>query len=204
MWVALDGARVQGGIADSIGEVRARTGEAAWLGIDMPLGFADPPSVGRRCERAARDALGSRRSSVFPTLPLECYQAPYEERAAVGARLGMSSSYSKQAWNLRGGIFDVQQHLDARMFETHPELAFATRSGRELEPKRTTEGVDQRTAIVTREGLDVAELIDLARAPIDDILDAAICAVVARERADGMARYVPADADPHHESVIWY
>jgi predicted RNase H-like nuclease len=204
VWAALEHAVVDWGVAASIGEVRQLTGTDTWMGVDMPIGFADPPSIGRRCEQAARALLGARRSSVFPTLPRACYVAPYEERDAIVEQLGLVRSYSKQAWQLRDGIFDVAEHLDPRMFETHPELAFACRARRALDSKKSPGGSAQRRAILEGEGVEVPHTAELSGVPLDDILDAAICAVVARARAGGRARFVPADADPAREPVIWY
>ncbi len=141
---------------------------------------------------------------MFPTLPRECYEAPYEDRNAVVARLGLAHSYSKQAWNLRDGIFDVQRHLDGRMLETHPELAFWARAGGDLAPKRTRAGVAARAELLLGEGVEVGDVSWPAALPVDDVLDAAICAVVARARTRGEARFVPAGVDPELDAVIWY
>jgi predicted RNase H-like nuclease len=175
-------------------------GEEDLVAVDIPIGLPID-AIGRRCEPEARRLLGARRSSVFPALPRRLYEAPYDEAARALARETWGRAHSAQAWSLGSAIVEVDRVRDRRWFETHPELAFAARNGgNPLPPKRTAAGVSARLAILTGAGIDPDLGVPV---PIDDVLDALVCALVARSIAAGTARRIPADPAPG-EGVIWY
>ncbi|QDU66572.1 DUF429 domain-containing protein [Engelhardtia mirabilis] len=167
------------------------------LVIDMPIGlFPGGRARARDCDRAARERLGPRRSSVFNPPTRAMLRA--REHGEVG-RLGLSI----QAFHLIPKIAELDRALSAddasRVLEGHPELAFACLAGAPLEaPKRTTAGRHARARLLEAAvagSLDA--FADFAAATrrkdvaLDDILDAMVLAVAARDVAAGTALRLP-------------
>ncbi|MFN0025915.1 MAG: DUF429 domain-containing protein [Acidimicrobiales bacterium] len=153
------------------------------IGIDMPIGL---PTDGRRpADDAARTLLGRRRSTLFPTPARPVLAARDFSEALIASRAATGKGISIQAWNLVPKIREVDAwvnpgHRD-RVFEVHPELAFARLAGGVVlpEPKRTPAGSARRLALLDqRLGLGPAGLAELRhRRPgpgmgLDDVLDA--------------------------------
>ncbi|MGF1461657.1 MAG: DUF429 domain-containing protein [Maricaulaceae bacterium] len=160
------------------------------IGVDMPIAFPDIPEPGgRACERAARAALGPRKSSVFPAPCREALQLEdYAQAMAVNRAKG-GPGLTKQAFN----IFPKMRELDvlmtpdlqARVREVHPELAFTVLAGAPMaHPKRTPEGRAERLAILEAAGWprDALDPSPFARteAAGDDVLDACVVACSAQ------------------------
>lgn len=172
--------------------------DADVVAIDVPLDLPRS-SIGRRAEREARERLGSRRNSVFTSLPAELYAADYTEESRASARAEFGVSFSKQAWNLRAAISDAAAARSEHWHETHPELAFSEIGGAPLDSKKRWSGVRQRLDCLESVGIDVPVVSGDLRP--DDALDAAVCAFVASRIADGVALRVPADGPGPY---IWY
>ena len=155
----LEDVRVVPTLAGVLGDVRA--GRLAGVGIDMPIGLPAVPGP-RACDVAARRVLGGRRSTVFPA-PARCFLGrPWEEVRGL----------SKQAFHLLPKIAEVDALVDPsvqdRVFEVHPELAFARLTGAVLvDPKRTAAGRAARVA-----ALGLPSVPRLRGAAVDDVLDA--------------------------------
>ena len=189
----------------------------AVLAIDIPVGL---PSGPRLCEPAARKLLPGRASSIFPTpdravLPTTTYA---EGRAVSLAATG--HSLSAQAWNIRRQIASVDdvvtpddQWPHGPVAEAHPELAFATLTGRVAASKKTSQGRAERTvALAGWLGLpDLDARVRAAPRPgrPDDWLDALACLWVAHRIAAGVARRTgpPAGAEQRDarglDCIIW-
>lgn len=146
------------------------------IGIDMPIGL--PSAPGRAADRAARAFLGARRSSVFPAPPRPIVHHTTHAAANASCRAMFGSGLSVQAFNLFDKIREVDLIVRAlppderaqRIVEVHPECSFRAMTGRELAPKRSAEGADQRrTALLEVFG----SLPGIPRgAAEDDLLDA--------------------------------
>jgi predicted RNase H-like nuclease len=177
---------------------RAALAEAESVAIDIPLSLP-VDRIGRACELSARSMLAGRASTIFPSLPAWCYQSDYTPAVLDRARAKFGSAYSKQSWNLGPAIFDAIDSARSGWFETHPELAFLSRLGRPLPSKKTWSGVRLRLDVIESCGVRIPPIgPDLAT---DDVLDAVMCAVVARDIVGGRARFVPDDpAEPR----IWF
>ncbi len=80
-----------------------------------------------------------------------------------------------------------------RVFETHPECAFRTMAGEELQHgKKTFNGMMQRRELLAKEGIVVPlELELIGGVAVDDVLDAAACAWTAHRYALRRARSLP-------------
>jgi predicted RNase H-like nuclease len=173
-------------------------GELAAIGVDMPIGLADGP---RAADDEARRALGARRATVFPTPVRATLGSRDHADALARSRAACGRGLSVQAFHLLPKIAEVDAAmtpaLQDRVFECHPELAFATLAGRVLaSSKHTPEGIAERVdLLVDSLGSHLVEDIrDLmtrppratsCRAGRDDVVDAIAVALVARRFATG-------------------
>jgi len=196
----------------------------AVFAIDMPIGLRDHTGPnGRGPERAVRPLLGMRQSSVF-SVPSRA--AVYETDYREACRVAMETSdpprkVSKQCFYLFDRIRELdgllldRPELIARMFETHPEVAFWRLNGEEgmTEPKKVKSrafrpGLDERRALLERCGLP-SRIFDAPRLPgvgADDLLDAAANVLIAARIADGEAKPFPSplEYDPRGLPIaIW-
>ena len=189
--------------------------EVTRICVDMPIGLADQGA--RPCDRAARAVLpGPRKSSVFA--PPRRYMLGLSYHGVRdAARARADAGLSIQAFNIMPKIAELDAALapgdQDRVLETHPELAFhRLNAGAELPRKADRAGRAARRAL-----LQAAELADVdallaahprTRAKADDVLDAAVCALVARDSLHGRARRVPGDAPDRDvrglRMEIWY
>ncbi|MPY92566.1 MAG: DUF429 domain-containing protein [Acidimicrobiia bacterium] len=179
---------------------RLARGEVAHVAVDMPIGLPDAGS--RPCDLEARRLLGPRRSSVFPaparaTLGAASYADALERsRAATGRGL------SVQAYNLLASIAEVERAArrlgQARLTETHPELAFAALAGSPLAwPKRHPAGAAARRRALVAVLPGVADPPDqrLTGARPDDVADACVLAWSARRLWCGQATRLGGERD---------
>lgn len=160
--------------------------------IDMPIGL---PSRGkRRCDLLAREALGTRRSTLFPIPCRPAIYAPsYQECCVINEPL-QGCRVSKQAWNLAPRIRELDLFVRAdparhdHIAEGHPELAFRALhpASWPLPPKREPEGQALRESIISEalgiQGAEVSrELISRHKGEADmtDAYDAlSLCALL--------------------------
>jgi len=180
---------------------------AAWpdaiLAIDIPIGLPERiAGPGRPAEQAVRPLLGPRRASVFSIPCRAAVMAANYAAACNAARAGSSppKALSKQCFNILPKIREVDAAmtaaLEARVFEVHPELAFATLNGGQpmAFAKRRPEGRAERRALLLRHGYS-ADFVD---GPMprgcgrDDFFDAAANALIAGRIGAGRARSHPA------------
>jgi threonine dehydratase len=177
----------------------------AIIAVDMPIGLPDKIGEGGRGPEAlARKMLKGKSSSVFSMI----------SRAAIVAdtdyvetcRLARQDStpprgISQQGFNILPKVRELDQVLRAdsslleTVFETHPELALTVLTGAPvLEKKTQKDGQIKRIEILKTLGLPIAEPFPrLTGAKPDDIIDAAICLLVATRIAHGQAQSFPAE-----------
>jgi predicted RNase H-like nuclease len=161
--------------------------DAAAIGVDIPIGLPETPL--READRAARDFVGERRSSVFATFPSVVLEAPtYEEAKAICVARGWPKR-SIQSYGMRHRIFEIARlaAADERVLEVHPEASFRELLGRTPSPKRTGAGGSERRLALADAGIDLPDL----PYPLDDVLDAAVVAWSAVRYADGKALPLP-------------
>ncbi|REA05004.1 DUF429 domain-containing protein [Haloferax sp. Atlit-6N] len=127
----------------------ARERDAERVLVDIPIGL--PESDRRACDREARNLLGARAATVFFAPVRAVLDADSHEAASAANRERTGAGLSIQAWHLVPKIREVDavlretQRARQRVFESHPELAFAAFAGEPLsEPKSTPEGRDRR------------------------------------------------------------
>ena len=183
---------VEPDLTDVLDDLRQQ--RLAALAIDMPIGLGnDGP---RACDVEARAALGPRRSSVFPAPVRAVLGARDHEDALRRSRAASGVGLSLQSWHLMPRIAELDDALasiarrrgDARVHETHPELAFAVLDGAPMgHPKRTAAGRRERLGVlrgrVPPRWLRPAA-VPRGAAP-DDVLDAVVLAVRAAQWRTG-------------------
>lgn len=172
---------------------------AVAVAVDMPLAL--PADGVREADRLAREMLGPRRSSLFPTPAAVVLEATSHADAVARHRTVNGKGISVQAWNL---VPRVREFRDAvapgdcpRFFECHPETSFVALAGRPLSSKKSAAGVGERLGVLRPvvAGLDAV----LASAPpgcaVDDVLDALVACWSARRAATGTASVLGAGLD---------
>jgi len=186
---------------------RVTTGEIAVLAIDMPMGL--PDAGPRNCDVETRSRLGRRGSSVFPTPIRPLLHCTDHARAVALGRSIDGRGISIQAFNLLPKIAQLdtsirdhhQSNLFDRIFEAHPEAAFADLAGEPLtSKKRTSEGRLERLALLEQELPGSSELLvrRVRGAAADDVLDAAVLVRTARRILEGTANLLgDGTADRH-------
>ncbi|KAF0119536.1 MAG: hypothetical protein FD152_4469 [Xanthobacteraceae bacterium] len=178
------------------------------IAVDMAIGLPERAGPGGRGpEQLVRPLLGERQSSVF-SVPSRAavFAADYGE----ACRLALETSdpprkVSKQAFFLFPKMREIDALLRsdpalmARVHEVHPEVAFWRLNGeRPLpSPKKVSSrghppGLALRRDLLVAAGYDEAFLSQAPRgAGLDDLLDAAVNALVARRLLAGQARPFP-------------
>jgi predicted RNase H-like nuclease len=186
--LAFDGGRFKAArLAPAAAALAAEWRDASAIAVDIPIGLPDVPW--RDADRAARDFIGVRRSSVFATFPAVVLEAStYDEAKAICADRGWPRP-SVQSYGMRHRIPEVARlaEADERVFEVHPEVSFRELLGRTLAPKRTATGASERRDALARAGFDFPNL----PYPFEDVLDAAVAAWSAARYARGEARPLP-------------
>ena len=188
----------------------AEAGPLAAVGIDIPIGLADAGL--RQADLLARKAAGPRWASVFITPVRSAVGAPdYQQACELNRRLA-GCGISRQAFNLREKIMQVDSWLPEApcpVVEVHPELSFAELAGAPLtDSKSTWAGAARRRQLLAAEGIVLAGDLGLTgrQAGVDDVLDAAAVAWTARRVASGSARRLPAEPERFSDQVdcaIW-
>ena len=167
------------------------------VGVDMPIG---PPERGeRRCDLAAKAALGRFGSSLFMTPTRAALECPTQAEASRVNRTLGGKGVSAQAFALRGKIAEVDAADRAGVIEVHPELTFRV-LGSPRFGKKSWAGLRERLAILREQGLDPMRWESTGWAAADDTLDAAAAALSAQRYAHGRARPFPQDGD---DPRIW-
>lgn len=202
-------AYVDGEIAGLVARALADSPLAA-IGIDIPIGLPDQSA--RQADLLARKAAGPRWASVFVTPVRAALHCPGHQEASALNRKLAGSGISRQAFNLRDKILQVDRWLpDApcAVAEVHPELCFAAMAGAPLPDSKTTwAGAVRRGELLAAQGIRLDGDLGLSgeQAGVDDVLDAAAVAWTARRIAQGIARRLPAEPERFSDLIdcaIW-
>lgn len=189
------------------------------LAVDMPIGLPDHCGHGGRGpERLVRQLLGERQSSVFSipsraaiyatsSLRTEDWRDGHRLASAVARETSdPPRSVSIQAFGLFPKIRELdalltnRPDLRARIFESHPEVAFwrlngevAMRLPKKVRGTAHPPGLSERRALLAGQGY-AREFLDQpvpAGAGRDDFLDASALALVSRRIIAGTATPFP-------------
>jgi predicted RNase H-like nuclease len=186
-----------------LGEYASR---AAVIAADIPMGLNDQGI--RDADREARTLLGARRNAVFDAPPRWALSAAtYPEARALRPEGGRG--LSAQSFALMRKIKEVAdvRKAGAAVYEVHPEVSFRAMRGGPLSwPKATTEGSQERRALLESVGISPPRE-RIRGAPLVDILDASAAAWsahrIATRRAGVLPGSIPTDWEPG-EQRIWY
>lgn len=174
--------------------------------IDMPIGFPDfMEAGGRGADLQARAILGPRKSSVFPAPARPALMATsYEEACEINRDCtNPPRALSQQSFNLFRKMREIDMAmtpaLQERIHESHPEFAFCMLNDVEPLPhsKKDPVGAAERQALLEDAGFESTLLtgrpFPRSKVTADDMLDAAVLALVAEKIHKGTARRVPRD-----------
>jgi predicted RNase H-like nuclease len=196
-WVAVvlnDGLYERATMASDITELLSTLSDMVAIGIDMPIGLTSG-SEQREADRAAREFVGPRGSSVFPTYPREVYEADTYDTARERCLTLTGGSISRQAYGLRDRLLELDKAVSAHqnVFEVHPEVSFREMSRRPLTWSKTSwNGFQERVRVLGEHGLVLpSEIAELRHAGTEDVLDATVAAWSAARIASGAAHSFP-------------
>jgi predicted RNase H-like nuclease len=180
--------------------------DAAIIAVDMPIGL--PSLAGRDAEKAARQGLGQRKSSVFP-IPARPAVMSADYRDACAISLDHSDpprKIAKQSFMLFPKIREIDALLtpdmQARVHETHPEVSFWAMNGKYPVPlakkarlQNASPGLDLRRKLLKDAGFPIKDLpmATYRKSDVgdDDLIDACACAWSARRILEGRALHFP-------------
>ena len=174
--VGIDGCRGGWIVASRSGvhvvpDLLAATRHIPLAGIDMPIGL--PEKWTREADRAARIFLGSRRSTIFDTVPRPLLDAATWVDANTRSRALYGRGISRQSWSLADKIREVDRCIEPdapHLVEVHPECSFACMTGAPLVSKHTAIGIELRESALRERFGDLPATPAGARR--DDLLDA--------------------------------
>ncbi|MFN3189710.1 MAG: DUF429 domain-containing protein [Aureliella sp.] len=184
------------GFAGSFAEVLSTTEGCDLVLVDMPIGLSEAGPAAcesskpentwpRQCDLMAKEALGHKRNSLFLAPPRgtldadnpQEFQRLHRQLTGVGASLPV--------WGIVPKIIELDGHMNEevqrRVHEFHPELSWSRLAGRALAKKRSPEGANQRWQILGKwlvaDDLESARHWRAAHRPKvaeDDLLDALV------------------------------
>ena len=178
--------------------------------IDIPIGLSCDGF--RACDRAARQLLGKRSSSVFPVPPRLALSPKSYEEINLASKALCGKGVSKQAFYLLPKIREAEALLLSAdrdgldWLETHPELCFSSFNGSvPMEGNKKTEaGFRERKSVLARHipARTIDRLLRSLMASVpraqcarDDMVDALVCGLVARLDATGRGCLPPGTQD---------
>jgi predicted RNase H-like nuclease len=186
------------------------------IAVDMPIGLPEKIGrAGRGPEKLVRPHLGERQSSVF-SIPARA--AVYCDDYTKACRIAQATSepprkVSKQAFHLFPKIRQIDHFLRKevpsrdRIIESHPEFAFWALNGnqpmhmpKKVKSRINSAGIEERKSLLFQCGFTktVLEAPLAGGAGDDDLLDACAVSLIAKRRAEGIARPWP---DPPGEDA---
>lgn len=153
--------------------------------VDIPIGL--PPTGERTCDRLARKLLSSRGPTIFPVPVRDAVYAETYVKALEINRKFAGKGFSKQFWNIRNKVIEVDKLLRAsetlryRISESHPELCFFALAGRPLPSKHSAEGLKARVELIEVFWNGAMGIIEEAKnrlkVELHDLLDAFVLAL---------------------------
>lgn len=161
---------------ETLGPLVARLATTvAVIAIDMPIGLSTDGN--RPVDTIARQRLGPRRSTFFPTPIRSVLDRDEYADANAHSKATCGLGLSKQAWNLVPKIRELdavwKPELANRLVEAHPETSFAEMaSGPVMTKKATAEGRVER--------------LDLLQRHLDSSVEDAVAALPARWAGDAI------------------
>ncbi len=206
-------------VVSRLDEIVSAPEQPSIIAVDIPIGLLKQSlAKGRPAESLVRTKLGARKSSVFrvpsrSAVYASVAPAPADsrERFFHACRVARDTSddgkaFAKQSFYILDKVVEINtllrgdSGLAARVFETHPELAFVGMNGGVAlnEPKKKNNknypaGLDLRRGLLAGAGIP-RSLLDMhppKGAADDDMIDAFACLVTARNIHAGRAQPYP-------------
>jgi predicted RNase H-like nuclease len=162
-WIAIalvDNEPVRGYFIAALDELLDAIPDAQAVAIDIPVGL---PSTGQRqADIEARERLGPRRNSVFPTPIRDAITArTHAEATAIFKRM-TGRGISRQAFALAPKIQEAERWSRAApvpVWEVHPEVSFAVMMDRPAQwPKSTWSGLRERQFALAQGGISLGDI----------------------------------------------
>ncbi len=234
-WVAVAGDGSELRVYPTFEEILADW-PGAQVMVDMPIGLPELISGGGRSpEKLVRPTLGARQSSVF-AMPARAvvemgermtgrtgddYPLHREASALAKTLSEPPKGVSIQGFYLFPKILEIDALLRAdpalctHVKESHPEVAFTVLNGgqamrlpKKIKGQVNQAGMEERRTLLARHGLTSSFLTDPPPTGVgaDDVLDAAVCWLVAGRvaRGDAVSFPDPPERDNHGlEIAIW-
>jgi predicted RNase H-like nuclease len=192
-WVGVffDGATLSASVRPTLTDFADE--DVACIGIDMPIGL---PSRGRRrCDEEGKRLLGRRASTLFHVPPRSVLTESTFESANEVHRLLTGQGLTKQSWNLREKILELDKWMErpaVPTYEVHPEISFRKLVGTPLVTKKSFAGYVARRNALAGVGIAVEKCAgQVGVAGIDDVIDAAVVAWSAMEIHKGLSWCLP-------------
>lgn len=195
------GARVEHAVCATAAELVAHTAPDGIVGVDIPIGLTSAGS--RSADRAAREVLGPRRSSIFFAPLRVTLGAATHAEANQLSRQYSGKGISQQTFHISRKIAEMDDVLRAdasaaaRVHEVHPEVCFTVLNGdRPMQhPKKQAAGQAERLALIDALFPGAFDAIRAAYArkdvASDDILDALVALWTASRIRAGTALSFP-------------
>ena len=187
--------------------------DAVAIGVDIPIGYPNPPPERRSADTDARAMVGPRWRSVFWALRPNLLEQQNWDDANQESKCLYREGISKQSFALKPKINQVAvvAARDNRVYEVHPEVSFAALAEEHLQFSKTQwNGQHVRRRLLEDHGIVIPyNLIDEVRtADVDDVLDAAAAAWSAHRIALEQAVALPRAIEEYDVSgrrvAIWY
>jgi predicted RNase H-like nuclease len=191
---------VFGGTVEQVVAAAGRLGQIRVIAIDIPIGI--PEAGPRQADVLARQMLPGRASSVFSTPIRAAIEAATHAEANEASRRLSGKGLSAQSYALAQKILEIDRYLaraTVPVIEVHPEVAFSQMNGVPVPwSKKTWAGHERRRALLAEQGIVVPNEIGDAGAygGVDDVLDAAAAAWIARHHFAGTTRSLPDPPEP--------
>lgn len=176
--------------------------------VDIPIGLPGDIDV-RECDRILRDKLGANNEENVIDPPIrEAITAPTYGEASVISYEKIGKQIPMQSWSLVPQIRTLQHFLrqdkalDARIFESHPELLYQILNGGNaiLQKKATKKGLRHRLHLLKDANKyadnffrDIKEEFRRNQVEEKKIIDAMVLALFALRSADKSIKTLPDD-----------
>jgi len=182
--------------------------QAQLILIDIPIGLREAGHAERQCDIEARQCLGwPRRCGVFP---VPCRQAIYADNYNQANAINMHITQRgifNTTWNIMPKIRQVDMFLLANpqaqdvIREVHPEICFWSLAGHHpmQHSKKSDEGHIERMDVLLQHYPNAPQILEAAlhahnpnQVERDDIVDAMVAAITARNVIDDGIHFLPA------------
>lgn len=198
-------------VVKNVRDLVRRDPQPSTVALDMPIGL--PAAGDRACDKAARRAIGPRRSSVFP-VPIRPAIAATTRQEASAITLGIDGRrVGLQTWAILPKIRSVDEALAhdevvrATLREVHPEVSFwAWNACKAMKRHKKKGGLAERVSLA--EAWLGPGILKRARGIYlkqelgdDDVVDAIAALWTAHRIAEGTATTLP-DSPPTDETAL--